>query len=45
MKKFQTISEIASADKKDLMELPEIPEKVADGIIAYFEEFRKKNNP
>jgi len=44
MKRFQTISEIASAEKKDLMELPEIPEKVADGIIAYFEEFRKKNN-
>ena len=44
MKKFQTISEIASAGKEDLMELPEIPEKVADGIIAYFEEFRKKNN-
>lgn len=44
MKKFQTISEIASAGKEDLMELPEIPEKVADGIIAYFEEFRKKNH-
>ncbi|MBO4909598.1 MAG: excinuclease ABC subunit UvrC [Lachnospiraceae bacterium] len=41
MKKFQTISEIASAGKEDLMELPEIPENVADSIVAYFEKFRE----
>ena len=42
MKRFQSISEIASADAETLSSLPEIPPDVAENIVAFFKDFREK---
>ena len=40
MRHFKSIDEIRHADKEQLMELPEIPERVADQIVSFFSETR-----
>ena len=42
MRHFNSIDEIRSATKEQLMEVPEIPENIAERMIAFFVEKDKE---